>query len=313
MTQIREIYIRLFVQVDAATSLLLKQDLIDAEFIKAENHRIFTKLNAVQDAATLRSSSQLSIQEAEPHPSYKLDVPIEPTSLGYNDDSSSTSQRPLAYVSDDCEDALDEPTPSSTNSPRTPSNAPTDRDIPYNETLRVRSDSFDMLDLSPDEVSEQPLTDKQHSPRRESYSTYQLGASTAGPVVSDVLPNLCQSAGSASSGSLRLDHSGPYFPSQGNIVNPETRDHQVGYSIYVLADNLNHSHAGLRSVSESVNSTPSLAQDPQDLPPRISHPSYPNYPSGGQSVCASPSSDREGKNLALFQIAPIIGKTLDSE
>ena len=54
MAQTREIYARLFRYVDAATSLLLKQDLVNAEFIRAENQRIFTKLVAVQDAATLR-------------------------------------------------------------------------------------------------------------------------------------------------------------------------------------------------------------------------------------------------------------------
>jgi hypothetical protein len=53
MAQAREIYARLFRCVDAATSLLLKQELIDTEFIRAENQRIFTKLVAVQDAATL--------------------------------------------------------------------------------------------------------------------------------------------------------------------------------------------------------------------------------------------------------------------
>jgi hypothetical protein len=46
------------------TALLLKQDLIDVEFIKAENKRNFTKLDAVQDAALLRSSFQVPTEEA---------------------------------------------------------------------------------------------------------------------------------------------------------------------------------------------------------------------------------------------------------
>jgi hypothetical protein len=52
--QTQEIYTRLFICVDAATLLLLKQEIVDAEFIRAETKRIFTELGAVQDAATLR-------------------------------------------------------------------------------------------------------------------------------------------------------------------------------------------------------------------------------------------------------------------
>jgi hypothetical protein len=52
--QIQDIYTRLFICVDAATSLLLKQEIAEAEFIRAEIKRIFTELGAVQDAATLR-------------------------------------------------------------------------------------------------------------------------------------------------------------------------------------------------------------------------------------------------------------------
>ena len=52
--QIQNIYTRLFICVDAATSLLLKQEIAEAEFIRAEIKRIFTELGAVQDAATLR-------------------------------------------------------------------------------------------------------------------------------------------------------------------------------------------------------------------------------------------------------------------
>jgi hypothetical protein len=63
MARTRELYARRFRCVDAATSLLLKQELVDAAFIRAENQRIFTKLVAVQDAATLQR--QASVQRAD--------------------------------------------------------------------------------------------------------------------------------------------------------------------------------------------------------------------------------------------------------
>jgi hypothetical protein len=50
MAQVQQIYARLFTHIDVATSLLLKQDLVDAEFVREQNQRIFTKLNAIQDA-----------------------------------------------------------------------------------------------------------------------------------------------------------------------------------------------------------------------------------------------------------------------
>ena len=65
MAQTRKIYAHLLTHVNLATSLLLKQELIDTEFIRAENQRIFAKLSAVQDAAALRSSREASVQEAE--------------------------------------------------------------------------------------------------------------------------------------------------------------------------------------------------------------------------------------------------------
>jgi hypothetical protein len=62
MAQVQQIYARLFTRIDVATSLLLKQDLVDAEFVREQNQRIFTTLNAIQDAALMRSSSQIPIQ-----------------------------------------------------------------------------------------------------------------------------------------------------------------------------------------------------------------------------------------------------------
>jgi hypothetical protein len=64
MAQVQQIYARLFTHVDIATSLLLKQDLVDAEFVREQNQRIFTRLNAIQDAALMRSSSQVPIPSA---------------------------------------------------------------------------------------------------------------------------------------------------------------------------------------------------------------------------------------------------------
>jgi hypothetical protein len=37
MAQVQQIYARLFTRIDAATSLLLKQDLVDAEFVREQN------------------------------------------------------------------------------------------------------------------------------------------------------------------------------------------------------------------------------------------------------------------------------------
>ena len=44
MAQLEQIYTRLFTHIDVATSLLLKQDLIDAEFVREQNQRIFTSI-----------------------------------------------------------------------------------------------------------------------------------------------------------------------------------------------------------------------------------------------------------------------------
>jgi hypothetical protein len=68
------------------TALLFKQDLIDAEFIKAENQRSFAKLDAVQDAGLLRSSFQVPIEEAELRVPHKQDVSNQPISLGDKND-----------------------------------------------------------------------------------------------------------------------------------------------------------------------------------------------------------------------------------
>ena len=45
MAQVQQIYARLFTHIDVATLLLLKQDLVDAEFVREQNQRIFAKLN----------------------------------------------------------------------------------------------------------------------------------------------------------------------------------------------------------------------------------------------------------------------------
>ena len=37
MAQVQQIYARLFTHIDDATSLLLKQDLVDAEFVREQN------------------------------------------------------------------------------------------------------------------------------------------------------------------------------------------------------------------------------------------------------------------------------------
>jgi hypothetical protein len=42
MAQVQQIYARLFTHIDLAMSLLLKQDLVDAEFVREQNQRIFT-------------------------------------------------------------------------------------------------------------------------------------------------------------------------------------------------------------------------------------------------------------------------------
>jgi hypothetical protein len=44
MAQVQQIYPRLFTHIDVATSLLLKQDLVDVEFVREQNQRIFAKL-----------------------------------------------------------------------------------------------------------------------------------------------------------------------------------------------------------------------------------------------------------------------------
>jgi hypothetical protein len=92
--------------------------------------------------------------------------------------------------------------------------------------------------------------------------------------------------GSAASDQVRLGYSAAYshsVPSQGNIVNTETRDHQVDFPFHPLADCLNRSCTSPRSVlnhdfeqleSGSDKSIQLLAQDSQD--PQLTHRSYCN-------------------------------------
>ena len=75
-----------FTHIDVATSLLLKQALVDAEFIREQNQRIFTKTQCNSDAALMRSSSQVPIQEAELQFLHNEDMSNGPISLGDNDD-----------------------------------------------------------------------------------------------------------------------------------------------------------------------------------------------------------------------------------
>src|SRR5271168_2226593 len=84
MAQVQQIYAHLFTHIDAATSLLLKQDLVDAEFVREQNQRIFTKLNAIQDAVLMRSSSQ----EAARH---EPDLDVTGPSVRHNLDHSAGS------------------------------------------------------------------------------------------------------------------------------------------------------------------------------------------------------------------------------
>src|SRR5439155_24639349 len=88
MAQVQQIYARLFTHIDDATSLLLKQDLVDAEFVREQNQRIFTKLNAIQDAALMRSSSQVPIRESEVQFLHTEDISNGPIRLGDNEDYS---------------------------------------------------------------------------------------------------------------------------------------------------------------------------------------------------------------------------------
>jgi hypothetical protein len=151
MAQAQEIYAQLFLHVDAATSQLLEQELIDAEIIRAENQRIFAKLGAVQEAATLQCSQQASVQEAELRFSHGHNVPTEAIRL---DDEVGLSSIPggssicasaKSLDLDDTnvdENAPNESTPSSTNSPRTLSDVLGHRDTSQDEVLRVRSHSL---------------------------------------------------------------------------------------------------------------------------------------------------------------------------
>jgi hypothetical protein len=168
MAQVQQIYARLFTHIDVATSLLLKQDLVDAEFVREQNQRIFTKLNAIQDAALMRSSSQVPIQEAELQFLHNEDTSNGPISLGDNDDYGSspyisTKSLPL----DESGYPSDGSTSYSTDSPHTPSHAPSNQHTPNDPALRVRSESIPMSDSLIDGVSGRLLTDKQHSPRHE--------------------------------------------------------------------------------------------------------------------------------------------------
>jgi hypothetical protein len=91
-----------------------------------------------RDAALMRSSSQVPIREAELRFLHNEDMSDEPTSLGDDGDYGSTKFLPLGesgYPSDGS-------TPCSTDSPHTPSHAPSSQSTPNDPVLRVRSESF---------------------------------------------------------------------------------------------------------------------------------------------------------------------------
>jgi hypothetical protein len=165
MAQVQEIYARLFTHIDVATSLLLKQDLVDAEFVREQNQRIFTKLNAIQDATLMRSSSQVPIQEAKLQFLHTEDMSNGPISLGDNDDYGSISRRLSPCIStkflplDESGYPSDGSTPCSTDSPHTSLPA-SNQNTPNDPALRARSESFPMSDSLVDGVSGQLLTDK---------------------------------------------------------------------------------------------------------------------------------------------------------
>jgi hypothetical protein len=167
MAQIQQIYARLVTHIDAATSLLLKQDLVDAEFVREQNQMTFAKLNAIQDAALMRSSSQVPIQEADLQFLHIEDMSNGP-SLGDNDGYGSISQRSSPCIStkslplDESGYPSDGSTPCSTDSPHTSLYAPSNQNTSNDPALRVRSESFPMSDSLVDGVSGRLLTDKQH-------------------------------------------------------------------------------------------------------------------------------------------------------
>jgi hypothetical protein len=124
MTQVEQIYARLFMHIDAATSLLLKQDLVDAEFIREQNQRIFTKLYAIQDAALMRSFSQVPIQKAKLQFHHSEKMSNKSTGLS-DDDYGSISRRSSPYSTkssplNESRYPSDRTTPCSTDSPHTP-------------------------------------------------------------------------------------------------------------------------------------------------------------------------------------------------
>jgi hypothetical protein len=147
MAQVQQIYARLFAHIDAATSLLLKQDLVDAEFVREQNQRIFTKLNAIQDAVLMRSSSQVPTQEAELQFLHNEDMSDGPISPGDNDVYGSVSRRTSPCIStkslplDENGYLSDGSTPYRTESSHTPSHAASNQNTPNDPTLRVRSES----------------------------------------------------------------------------------------------------------------------------------------------------------------------------
>jgi hypothetical protein len=113
-------------------------------------------------------------------------------------------------------------------------------------------------------------TDSPHTPERD--------LDVAEPTVRHDLDHHADSA----SDPLRLAHSGPHahsIPSQGDVGDKETRDHEAFYSIHPPADYLNYRQA-----------TQPLAQGHQGLLPKISRLDQPQH--GGQAADAE-QDDRE--------------------
>jgi hypothetical protein len=115
-----------------------------------------TKLNAIQDAALMRGSSLVPIQEAELQFLHNEDMSNGSISLSNNDDYGSTKSLPL----DESGCPSDESILCNIDSPHTPSHAPSNQNTLNNLVLRVRSESFLMSDSLIDEVLGQLLTNK---------------------------------------------------------------------------------------------------------------------------------------------------------
>ena len=122
----------------------------------------FTKLNAIQDAALMRSSSQ----EAELQFLHNEDISNGPISLGNNNDSGSISQYLFPSIStkslplNESKYLSNKTISYSTDFPYISLYAPSSQNTPNNPVLYIYFESFPILDLLIDEVLGQLLTNK---------------------------------------------------------------------------------------------------------------------------------------------------------